>query len=80
MLDALIDSRGRLLEARVVHGPSVLLEEVLSTVPTWSFFPARLDGIAVAARIGVTFQFSGPNAFGQKTSVHNYDEPSAGFG
>jgi hypothetical protein len=75
MLDALIDSRGRLLEARVVHGPSVLLEEVLSTVPTWSFFPARLDGIAVAARIGVTFQFSGPNAFGQKTSVHNYDEP-----
>jgi outer membrane biosynthesis protein TonB len=75
LLDALIDSRGRLVDARVVRGPSVFLEDVLSTVRTWSFVPAHLDGTAVSARIGITFQFSRPHAPRRTTAVPDYDEP-----
>jgi TonB family protein len=78
VLDALIDSRGRLAETKVVRGPSPFLEKVLSTVRTWSFFPARLDGQAVAARIGITFQFSQSYEPPRTTPTHNYDEPLAG--
>jgi TonB family protein len=58
VLDVLIDNRGRIVETKVVRGASPFLENALSTVRTWSFFPARQDGQAVAARIGITFQFS----------------------
>ena len=78
VLDALIDSRGRLAEIEVVRGPSPFLEKVLSAVRTWSFFPARLDGQAVAARIGITFQFSQSYELLRATPVHKYDEPLAG--
>jgi hypothetical protein len=58
VLDALIDSCGRLTVTKVVSGASPFLDKAISTVRTWSFFPARADGQAVAARIGITFQFS----------------------
>jgi TonB family protein len=58
VLDSLIDNRGRVVETKVVRGASPFLENALGTVRTWSFFPARLDGQAIAARIGITFQFS----------------------
>jgi outer membrane biosynthesis protein TonB len=77
VLDALIDSRGRLVELKVVRGPSPFLETVLSTVRTWSFFPAHLDGRAVAARIGITFQFSQSYEPPRSTPAHTYDEPLA---
>ena len=75
VLDALIDTRGRLVEMKVVRGPSPFLETVLSTVRTWSFFPARLDGRAVAARIGIAFQFSQSYEPPRPAPVHKYDEP-----
>jgi Trypsin-like peptidase domain/Gram-negative bacterial TonB protein C-terminal len=78
VLDALIDSRGRLVDIKVVRGPSPFLEKVLSTVRTWSFFPARLDGHAVARRIGITFQFLQWYEPLRTTAVHEYDEPLAG--
>lgn len=59
VLDALIDNRGRVIQVKVVRGAaSPFLENVFSAVRTWSFFPARLDGQAVAARVAITFQFS----------------------
>ena len=77
VLDALIDTRGRPAEIRVVRGPSLFLDKVLSTVRTWSFSPARLDGHAVAARIGIAFQFSQSFEPLRTTPVHKYDEPLA---
>lgn len=78
VLDALIDTRGRIVDATVVRGASPFLEKVFSTVRTWSFFPARMDGRAVSARIGITFQFSQSFEPARTTPVHKYDEPLAG--
>ncbi len=77
VLDVLIDTRGRAAEIKVVRGPSPFLEDVLGTVRTWSFFPARLDGNPVPARIGITFQFSQSYDPPRTTQVHNYDKPLA---
>jgi hypothetical protein len=74
VLDALIDSCGRVAFTRVLSGASPFLEKVLSTVGTWSFFPARLDGQAVAARIGITFQFSQSYEPPHTTPTLKYDE------
>jgi len=80
VLDALIDNRGRMVEAKVVRGASPFLENALSTVRTWSFFPARLDGQAVAARVGITFQFSQSHEPPRASPQQEFDEssPSAG--
>jgi TonB family protein len=78
VLDALIDTRGRVVDATVVRGAPPFLEKVLSTVRTWSFFPARMDGRAVSARIGITFQFSESFEPARTTPGHKYDEPLAG--
>ena len=78
VLDALIDSRGRLAETRIIRGSSPFLEKVLSTVRTWSFFPARLGGLAVAARVGITFQFSQSYEPPRTTPAQSYDGSSAG--
>jgi TonB family protein len=80
VLDALIDNRGRMVETKVVRAASPFLENALSTVRTWSFFPARLDGQAVAARVGITFQFSQSHEPPRATPRQEFDEssPSAG--
>jgi outer membrane biosynthesis protein TonB len=78
VLDALIDVRGRLVDVKVERGSSPFLEKVLGSVRTWSFFPARLDGRAVARRIGITFQFSQSYESPRTTAAHEYDEPLAG--
>ena len=75
-LDSLIDAEGRLVEIRVVRGASPFLEKVLSAVQTWSFLPARLDGHAVPARIGITFQFSQSQQHVRAALTRKYDEPS----
>ncbi len=74
-LDALIDDRGRLTNTTVVRGAFPFLDNVLSTVRTWSFFPARQDGHPVAARIGITFLFSQSYEPLRTPPVHQYDEP-----
>jgi len=76
VLDALIDNRGRMIETKVVRGASPFLENALSTVRTWSFFPARLDGQAVAARIGITFQFAQSHEPPRATPAQASDESS----
>src|ERR1700733_5750006 len=77
VLDSLIDSHGRLMQIRVVRGTSPLLEKALAAVQTWSFYPARLDGHPVAARIGITFQFLQSDERGRAAPVHKFDEPAA---
>jgi TonB family protein len=80
VLDALIDNRGRMIEAKVVRGASPFLESVLSTVRTWSFVPARLDGQAVAARIGIAFQFSQSHEPPRTTPSDESDQSSPSSG
>jgi TonB family protein len=77
VLDALIDSSGKLADIRVVTGDAPFLDAVLSAVHTWSFSPAEMDGRAVDARIGIVFQF--PQSFLPKVTSRErkYEEPLA---
>jgi outer membrane biosynthesis protein TonB len=75
VFDALIDSRGRLTQIKVVRGESPFLDKAFSAVRTWTFIPARQDGRAVAARIGIVFQFSQSYDPPRKAAAHKYDEP-----
>jgi len=76
VLDALIDSEGKLVDLNVVHGAPPFLDPAVSAVHTWTFAPAQMDGHAVEARIGIVFQF--PQSFMPKLIAreHKYEEPS----
>jgi outer membrane biosynthesis protein TonB len=75
-LDALIDASGKLEDLNVVHGQSPFVGPVLDAARTWSFEPARLNGRAVDARVGIYFQF--PQSFLPPLAPreHTYDEPA----
>jgi TonB family protein len=77
VLDALVDSGGRLADIKVVRGESPFLEKALVAVRTWTFLPARSDGRVVETRIGIAFQFSQPYVPPRTATVHNYEDPSA---
>lgn len=75
LLDALVDSSGKLADVRVVSGDSPFLEAAMTAVHTWSFVPARKDGRAVDARIGIVFDF--PQSLMPKvvSKEHKHAEP-----
>ena len=76
VLDALIDTDGRIAELNVVHGAPPFLEPVLNAVHTWTFSPAQMDGRVVEARMGIVVQF--PQSFFPKLTARErkYDRPS----
>ena len=76
VLDALIDTDGRIAELNVVHGSAPFLEPVLNAVHTWTFSPAQMDGQVVEARIGIVVQF--PQSFLPKLTARErkYNRPS----
>jgi hypothetical protein len=76
VLDALIDTEGKIAELNVVHGSDPFLKPVLNAVHTWTFDPAMRDEQAVEARIGIVVQF--PQSFLPKLTAqeHKYDLPS----
>jgi TonB family protein len=61
LLDALVDSSGKLTDVRVIAGDQPFLDTVLGAVRTWTFTPARKEGRVVEARVGIVFQF--PQSF-----------------
>lgn len=77
LLDALIDSSGKLEDVKVVSGDGPFLEPALSAVRTWTFTPAHLDGRAVEARLGIVFQF--PQSFVRRLTAgeRKHSEPLA---
>jgi len=77
LLDALIDSSGKLADLKVVSGDGPFLEPALGAVRTWTFTPAHLDGRAVEARLGIVFQF--PQSFVRRLSAgeRKHSEPLA---
>ena len=76
VLDALIDTDGKIAELNVVHGTAPFLEPVLDAVRTWTFSPGQIDGQAVEERIGIVVQF--PQSFLPKLTSpeRKYDPPS----
>jgi TonB family protein len=77
LLDALVDASGRLGDVTVVAGDSPFVESALSAVHTWSFQPARKDGRAVEARIGIVFQFPQSLLPTVVTKEHKHEAPEA---
>ena len=73
VLDALIDTDGRIAELRVVRGTAPFLQPVLDAVRTWTFSPAQAGGEVVQARMGIVVQF--PQSFLPKLAAreHKYD-------
>ena len=76
VLDALIDTGGKISDLNVVHGNAPFLKPVLDAVHTWTFSPAKKEDQAVEARIGIVVQF--PQSFLPKmaTAEHKYGLPS----
>lgn len=77
LLDAKVDTRGKVTDVRVVQGQAPFLEEVLGAVQTWSFLPARQDGHDMEARVGIVFQFAQPYMPKLMARVHEYKETGA---
>jgi hypothetical protein len=75
ILDALVDSDGKLVDVKVVHGDPPFLDKAQSAVETWSFRPARFAGEPVDARVGVVFEFAEPYLPSPKPRGHTYREP-----
>jgi outer membrane biosynthesis protein TonB len=80
VLDALVDTTGRLADIKVVRGESPFLEKCLVAIRTWTFLPALLDGRATETRIGIAFQFPQPYVPPRTATVHNYENSSADSG
>jgi outer membrane biosynthesis protein TonB len=57
IFDALVNASGQLEDIKLVQGESPFREKALSAMRTWTYQPAHVDGHAVGARIGITFQF-----------------------
>jgi TonB family protein len=77
LLDALVNTTGKLEDIKVVKGESPFREKALSAMRTWTFLPARADGHSVEASIGVTFQFPQTYLPAAARRARDYDEPLA---
>jgi TonB family protein len=77
VLDALVDTTGRLEDIRVVKGDSPFKEKAFSAMRTWTFHPAFTDGHPVEARIGATFQFPQMYLPASAKRTHAYEESFA---
>ena len=72
VLDARVDSSGRISDIHVLGGEKAFAEKAVSAVETWSFKPARVKGKAVEARVGITFQFAGAVPSAKEHATHEY--------
>jgi TonB family protein len=77
VLDALVESSGRLGDIRIVGGENPFLEKALAAVQTWTFLPARSGEQVMETRIGIVFQFPGSLTSVRTPLEHRYEERSA---
>jgi Trypsin-like peptidase domain/Gram-negative bacterial TonB protein C-terminal len=77
VLDAAVDSSGKLADPRILRGENPFLEKVLAAVHTWTFQPPP-SGELAATRISVVFQFSGSFTSASAPQRHTYVEQLAG--
>jgi TonB family protein len=57
VLQIVINARGRVIDARVLSGPSLLGYDAVSAVQQWRYHPFFLNGTPVRAETSVTFHF-----------------------
>jgi TonB family protein len=57
VLDVGVDASGKLSDLTVVSGQSPFLGPVLDAVRTWTFEPARVNGMPSEGRLSIVFQF-----------------------
>lgn len=57
VVDALIDTAGKVSTVKVISGPVLLQQAATDTVHQWKYEPARLDGQAVSMHLTVTVRF-----------------------
>lgn len=57
VLDTVVDAGGNLADLTVVSGQPPFLGPVLDAVRTWSFEPARVNGVPTEGRLSIVFQF-----------------------
>jgi hypothetical protein len=80
LLDAVIDTAGKLASLRVVRGEEPFLEKALEAVRMWKFLPARLGGPehgddrAVEAHLGIVFQFPQPRLYSPVPLVREHEK------
>jgi len=80
VLDALIDSDGKLANLTVVRGQTPFLGAVVDAVRTWSFEPAHANGRAIDSHIGIVFQFAQSFLPPLAPLEHKYVESTADSG
>jgi TonB family protein len=61
VLDVLVSEKGEVLNVQVRRDIVPLTEEAVSSVRTWTFEPARLDGKAATSRVTVAVTFNPPS-------------------
>jgi TonB family protein len=57
LVDALVDTSGRISSMKVVSGPPLLHQAAMDSLRQWKYQPATLDGKAVPMHLTVTIQF-----------------------
>jgi len=57
IIDAVIDTSGNVVEAKVVSGPPLLYMSAMEALRQWKFEPTYLNGEPVAVRLLVTIEF-----------------------
>jgi Trypsin-like peptidase domain/Gram-negative bacterial TonB protein C-terminal len=78
VLDAAVDSTGKLADLRVLQGENPFLEKVLASVNSWTFQPASAAEKLPPTRISIVFQFSGSFTSASVRQAHAYVEQLAG--
>jgi TonB family protein len=57
VLDAVIDTAGNVVNARVISGPALLRKAALDSVKQWKYEPSKLDGQPTSVEMVVSIQF-----------------------
>jgi protein TonB len=57
VIDAIIDERGNIVEAKVVSGPPLLIQAALDAVRQWKYQPTYLNDEPVPVQLNVNVQF-----------------------
>jgi outer membrane biosynthesis protein TonB/S1-C subfamily serine protease len=76
LFEALVDRRGTIADLKVVRGEEPFLDQARDAVRTWTFFPARMDGQPVEARMAIDFQFAQSYVPPHSSTVHHYQDSS----
>lgn len=58
VIEAVIDGTGKVVQARAIKGPSLLVRAALEAVAKWRYEPTYVDGHAVSIRMHLTVTFT----------------------